>query len=815
MRLGKRPSFALANMLVIKSQQHLTQPPAAAAADEPLLVGGVPADVLTGALWACAAAGLRLAPAWQGAVVKQLAAGAARLPVAACYQAACAAVAWGMRPPPRPLLEALASTCSQQPAAAAELQQLVASEPHRSILEQLQPYLPCASPQQQQQQQQQQDSGSSGVGDVAAKQRRQAATAAAKAVLAQLTSAAQAGAPLASDVQAVVAQNAASVLEYCRVAQAAAGDAFAAAAALGQLLRVQKWAQLLTACGQLHNPQWQAGAQDAAVTELLELAAGCVQGHRGSSSSSTAAALTPAEGAAVLVALHRLGLAADPLWVAALMAQLNAAANTKGAAKAWLKSAGDAVAYLQAVDSHTQALSLQQCSVVCSHVTAGDRLQQLPLPQLAQLVVLLTAQLHKYTGSSTGASSAAAYRHHVVHACACALVALLPAAGALPAHAALQLVRSIDSLRLRLQQLAEATAGNRAVEGAPAAERAASLHAGALQLLVAAVRALAERSEQVPLKNLLACAALASQLLEPGPDRVQLQVQLLQLQVQLLQLLLHTVTASKLAWASCDAARAFCAAAQLALATDPGLQQVTAKPDPQLGGALLQLLGDAAADWPGVAAPELAALPRAARGVKLPVPAAGVYAAAVQQRLQAMAAWTASELAAAGQAGGGPVPLLHAVCWLAMEDRPGEAGDTSFSGLDEALVADDAGSAAQHGDSDGDGLLVLPAAMFTAVAGMMSASAVDALPVGQVADLAHTLTAAYRFSELQQPAQAAIWRRLGQPAALFGLTPAQHLALLGVAAQQQTCEYAAVQMAPSDAGSAGYAHSAALLKVRR
>ena len=483
-QLGGKPTHLLANSLVIKTQQQLLSapPPAAAAggheggtpSSPDVLIAGVPAADFAAALWACAAAGaaaggakpgLKLPPNWTAAAVKQLSAEAeaVQLPPAALYHTLFAAAAWGVTPPPRPLLLALQGVRGEE---AEDISALLLRDYERggssAVLNQVSAYLA-----QQQQQQQHDDDMASTNGSVAPAAPGAAAAAGirgdkgaeasafasaaaqllVKWVAHQHTTAAAARAQGTSqlDQQQLLQGLQERVQELQRAVQqqqqqngGSSSAPAASVAALGDvahLLDPLPWCRLIKGIAYLQQQQQQQqqgqgqGQEQWAVSDVEGLqdvvrsAAAAVQATPQEAATSAAAAEWPT----LLAALVQLQLPINQDWLSAVMAALDAAAAAVGGAGRghvrkgynWFRDAvpADVLAYLQALaelhHQQQQSVSLVQCSALCNSLAVKLKQQQLQLQEQQQaLLLVLLAQTcgtaaEAAANSSTGSISTA------------------------------------------------------------------------------------------------------------------------------------------------------------------------------------------------------------------------------------------------------------------------------------------------------------------------------------------------------------------------------------------------------------------------
>jgi hypothetical protein len=207
---------------------------------------------------------------------------------------------------------------------------------------------------------------------------------------------------------------------------------------------------------------------------------------------------------------------------------------------------------------------------------------------------------------------------------------------------------------------------------------------------------------------------------------------------------------------------------------------VDAVPDPEIGGILAQLLQDVESDWSLITAADLVLLPRTMSKVKLEVDQREQYAAAVYIQLQRLGQATSAEVAAASKQGSGPVDLLYALCWLVMESRPGDAGDTTLNGLAAVVHSGDSSSSEEASAAAADHGAKLRE-MFELTAAV-TRPILPSLSGPQVVDLAHMCVMG---AMLDQDCQCELLKRLTKPQAMQGLSPGQQLALLCVVERLQ------------------------------
>lgn len=259
-----------------------------------------------------------------------------------------------------------------------------------------------------------------------------------------------------------------------------------------------------------------------------------------------------------------------------------------------------------------------------------------------------------------------------------------------------------------------------------------------------------------------------------------------------------------------NAAQFFLHATSLALALNTDLAKHDVIPEPGLGGVLVQLQQDIEADWEhhSITPSQLAQLPQRMMKFKLEPQKPDAYVTAVAAQLKAMSVQPSASVAAAAKRCCGPVELLYAVCWLLMENEPGQAGDTTLSGLDKfvkvrdstASSSDDSGDSSDNASSSAaESSATISPKDAQILRDMFAAAAAAARPIlsslsgPQLVDLVHV----FYMADLPEVLGSQIWKevfgRLASPQDLAGLKPSQELALLCVMLRVQRMALAGQQ----------------------
>jgi hypothetical protein len=503
-------------------------------------------------------------------------------------------------------------------------------------------------------------------------------------------------------------------------------------------------------------------------------------------------ALVAAGGPSTLLALRELGAEVQQAWLAALLADIDASAGSKAS---WFKqaSAAETLAYLQALAAAGQGVSAQQVAALAKYLPG--KMQLLSAAQLVLLLQLLpAAEMPPVAGTPAAGKYQPQLKQKqqaVESITSAALMLLVQAAqaGQLQEAEAQCTIAALVRLGSQvLMQPVEGSAGSsskapgRKVQAQQSHETGMTAE-GVQQLLQSALgdpeqqQVAATRAVPVGVPCMLGCMQLAMTL--PPADR---SPQLLQ---QLFALFVLVLSQQDAQLHPHVAALLFCPAVAMTVSLNPAVALGTERPEPQLGGCLVQCLADVEAGWQQVGAPELAALPRMVSNVQLELTQPQLFVDAVLLRLQGLVQLAkASHVAAAeaAAAGAGPAHLLHAAVYQVMNKEPTEAGDSTWQGL-EAYVVGPGGSTAGAGQH-----LTIPVAAFDAADEVATAIG-SSMSAGELCDMLHCFYAAEQLQRNMAWAQQVL-QKLSSAIEVAALSANQQQALLvvlaGLASQPST-----------------------------
>jgi hypothetical protein len=740
-----------------------------------MLPGGLPATDLVSAAAALAATELRLPQAWCTAATAHLAAAAAVLPPLALLQAVFAAANWRVKLP-KQLLHAVQELEQQQlqpeqllppPQLSKVASALLAAG--QAVPKVLVPHLP--------------------------------ESAAAAAAAADSRAASQSPARLAEALW----QQARSVLSFTEQSSSMDADVVAAAVTglagmqaaelLSCMKQPERWSIVLQAFAYQHQQQQGAGdvvtsesllLQQPGVREFVAQVAAAVQQAPGT-------ALVAASGPSTLLALAAVGLDVQQPWLAALVSDMNAQAGSK---TSWYKHASGAetLAYLQALAAAGQVVPLQQLAALAKHLPS--KLSTLPVAQLVLLLQLLPA-----AELPAAAGSPAAGKHHpqlkqqhqavdVITAATMALLLQAAEAGKLLAVQAQHVIVALVRLGSKALEVTVAP-DDSSSSSSSSNERSSNKKAQAqqsqkswatvegVQLLLRVAHGSPDESQQqadvaVGGEVGIACLLGSMQLAQTLPPASR-STPLLQ---QLLQLFVAELSQQDAQLHPHIAAQLFCPAVAMTVTLNPGVALGSERPEPLLGGCLVQCLADIEAAWEAVGPGELAALPRMAAMVQLEIAQPQEFINTVLLRLQELAKLAKVSQAAAAEAvaaGAGPGLLLNAAVLLVMNRKPAEAGNSTWQGLHRYVTQAD-GSADAGAEQQ---QLLLPVAAFDAAneaASVLSSS----MSGGELCDLLHCFFMARQMQrgQRQMPWMQPASQKIGEAAATLSHNQQQALLVM-------------------------------------